>query len=237
MSPAPREIEVPPYRYSGTVVGALLNDPAQLAALGDAVTRPPHKAPPQAPVLEVKPRHTWAWDGDTVAVPADPGVVTVGASLGIVIGRSACRVPVAQARSVVSGYVLVADLSLPLDGHYRPAVRLKARDGFCVRASTVVPASAVPQPDGLAVMLALDGRTVWTGSTAGRTRGVEQLVAEVSDIMSLQPGDVLLLGIAHGAPLARAGQSVQITMAGLGALAFQLAPEAAPAAAGGEGAR
>ncbi len=237
MSPAPREIDVPPYRYSGTVVGALLNDPAQLAALGDAVTHPPHRAPPRAPVLEVKPRHTWAWDGDAVAVPADPGVVTVGASLGIVIGRSACRVPAGQARAVVSGYVLVADLSLPLDGHYRPAVRLKARDGFCVRASTVVPASAVPQPDALEATITLDGRTVWTGGTAGRTRTVDALVADVSDIMSLQPGDVLLLGIAHGAPLARAGQAVRLTMAGLGELAFRLAPEAVPAAAGGEGAR
>jgi len=50
-------------RLSGVVVGALLNDPAELRALGDAVHQPPHKAPPVAPVLEVKPRHTLAADG------------------------------------------------------------------------------------------------------------------------------------------------------------------------------
>ena len=64
------DFDGPPWRLSGVVYGALLNHRPQLAALGDAVHQPPHKAPPQAPVLEVKPRHMLAGDGAVVRVPA-----------------------------------------------------------------------------------------------------------------------------------------------------------------------
>ncbi len=58
--------DVPPYRLSGVVVGALLNHAPELAALGDAVNLPPYQAAPVAPVLAVKPRNTWAADGAAV---------------------------------------------------------------------------------------------------------------------------------------------------------------------------
>ena len=56
-------LDVPPYRLSGTVVGALLNHPGELAALGSAVHQPPYKAPPTAPVLTVRPRNTLCGPG------------------------------------------------------------------------------------------------------------------------------------------------------------------------------
>jgi 5-oxopent-3-ene-1,2,5-tricarboxylate decarboxylase/2-hydroxyhepta-2,4-diene-1,7-dioate isomerase len=227
MSPLQLGFDVPPYRLSGVVVGALLNDRAELLALGDAVHRPPHKAPPQAPVLEVKPRHTLAGDGDAVVVPQAEAALEVGASLGIVIGRVACRVPAADAMAVVAGYVIAGDFSLPLAGHYRPAVRLKARDGFCPIGPRVVPAAAVHDPDDLAVEVAIDGRIAHRHRTAGRVRGVAQLIADVTEFMTLRPGDLLLLGRAHGAPLACAGQSVAIAIAGLGELHSRLVAEPA----------
>lgn len=216
-----------PYRLSGVVVGALLNDPAQLRALGDALHQPPHKAPPRAPVLEVKPRHTLAGDGAEVLVPAGVQGLEVGASLGIVLGRSACRVSAAAALSHVAGYLVAADFSLPLAAHYRPAVRLKARDGFCPIGPRVVRAEDVADPDELEVQVHIDGRLAHRHSTAGRVRGVAALIADVSEFMTLQPGDVLLLGRAHGVPLARAGASVEIGIARLGTLRSRLVAEAA----------
>jgi 5-oxopent-3-ene-1,2,5-tricarboxylate decarboxylase / 2-hydroxyhepta-2,4-diene-1,7-dioate isomerase len=217
--------DVPPYRLSGTVIGALLNDPAQLAALGDAIHQPPHKAPPVAPVLAVRPRHTQAADGDTITVPADVPALVVGGSLGIVIGRVACRVTEAEALQFVAGYVIAAEISVPLASHYRPAVRFIARDGFCPIGPRVVPASQVPEPDALAVQVEVDGAMVHTSTTGGRTRGVARLIADVSAFMTLQAGDVLLLGAAHGSPQLRAGQSVVIRIAGLGALNHRLVSE------------
>ena len=58
MPTAKLSFDVPPYRLSGVVYGALLNHAPQLAALGDAMTQPPYKAAPRAPVLAVKPRNT-----------------------------------------------------------------------------------------------------------------------------------------------------------------------------------
>ena len=49
--------DVPPYRLSGIVYGALLNHASVLAALGPAVHESPYKAPPRAPVLNIKPRN------------------------------------------------------------------------------------------------------------------------------------------------------------------------------------
>lgn len=226
MSSWPLHFATPPYRLSGTVVGALLNDRALLAALGEVAHAPPHKAPPRAPVLEVKPRHTLAADGATVEVPAGEAALEVGASLGIVIGRSACRVPLEQAMNHVAGYLVALDFSLPLAAHYRPSVRLKARDGFCPIGPTVVPAASVADPDALAVEVSIDGSIAHRHDTANRVRGVAALIADVSEFMTLRPGDVLLLGRAHGAPLARAGQAVAARIEGVGSVHARLVAEA-----------
>ncbi len=218
-------MDMPPFRLSGVVVGALLNDQRQLQALGDAVHQSPHKAPPRAPVLELKPRHTLASDGAAIVVPAGEAALEVGASLGIVIGRAACRVSAADAMGFVAGYVIVADFSLPLATYYRPAVRLKARDGFCAIGPQVVPAALVADPDALAVEVRIDGQVAHRHDTAGRIRGIAPLVADVTEFMTLYPGDLLLLGRAHGVPLARAGQSVEIAIAGLGALRCRVVAE------------
>lgn len=227
MNPPSLRFDVPPFRPSGVVVGALLNDPAQIAALGEAAHRPPHAAPPSAPVLEVKPRHTLAGDGAVVVVPAGESTLEVGASLAIVIGRTACRVAVSEALRCVAGYLIAADFSLTLESHYRPSVRLKARDGFCPIGPAVVPASQVADPDDLAVEVRIDGEAVHRHRTGGRVRGVAQLIADVSEFMTLSPGDVLLLGRAHGVPRAHAGQRIELAIEGLGTLRCVLAAEGA----------
>ena len=84
MAPLDLSFAVAPYRLSGVVYAALLNHGPQLAALGDAVNQPPYKAPPRAPVLAVKPRHTLAGDGSTVWLPSGHAALQLGPSLGIV---------------------------------------------------------------------------------------------------------------------------------------------------------
>ncbi len=216
-----------PFRLSGVEYAALLNHAPQLAALGDAAHQPPCKAPPQAPVLAVKPRNTLARDGDMVVVPAGHAALAMGASLVVVIGRTACRVPLASALAVVAGYTIANMLSLPLASHYRPAVRLMARDGFCPLGPSITPAAQVPAPDALAVAVQIDGVTAWQDSTGQGVRSVAHLIADVTEFMTLQPGDVLLLGVAAGAPLGRAGQQASITIEDLGCLTNGLIAEIA----------
>lgn len=221
-----------PWRLSGTVVGALLNHAAELAALGEAAHRPPHKAPPAAPVLEVKPRHTLAGDGDAVRLPPDAAegaLLQTGAQLAIVIGRTVCRVPVAEALAHVAGYTIANVFHLPHESHYRPAVRQRARDGYCPLGPAIVAAAQVPDPDALAVTVRVDGTTVQATDTAGRVRGVARLIADVSAFMTLRPGDVLLLGASAGTPQVRAGQAVAVSIAGLGTLSNRCLAEAVAA--------
>lgn len=202
----------------GTVYGTLLNHRAALAALGEAVHQPPYKAPPQAPVLYIKPRNTFAGDGDPVVVPAGVDEVEVGATLGIVFGRDARRVAEAEALACVAGYTVCNDLSVPHASFYRPSLRFKCRDGFLPIGPWVVAARELPDPDALAVQVAIDGRVVQQTSTSGMQRPVARLIAEVSAFMTLAAGDVLMLGVAAGAPCARAGQRVRVRIEGIGAL-------------------
>lgn len=221
MQPNPLAFDFAPYRLSGTVYGVLLNHAPALRTLGALVNEPPYKAPPKAPVLYVKPRNTLAGAGSACEVPPDAPVLQVGANLGIVIGRMACRVAERDALSVVAGYVIVDDLSVPHDSFYRPSVRYKARDGSCV-VGPAVAARQVGDPDALAVRVFVDGQLVQRTDTGDRMRSVARLLADVTDFMTLAPGDILMLSTSAGAPTARAGQSIAIEIDGVGRLEHAL---------------
>ncbi|MBT9510963.1 MAG: fumarylacetoacetate hydrolase family protein [Acidovorax sp.] len=219
------EFDVAPYRLSGVVYGTLLNHGPAIAALGAAAEQPPYKAPAQAPVLYIKPRNTLVGHGDAVVVPADAPELEIGASLGIVIGRTACRVAPEQALAHVAGYTIVNDISVPHDLFYRPSIRFKARDGFCPIGPAVVPCGAVGNPDALEVRVWVDDALVHATTTGERRRTVARLLADVTEFMTLSPGDVLLLGVSAGAPRVRAGQQVRIEIEGLGQLANRFVNE------------
>jgi 5-oxopent-3-ene-1,2,5-tricarboxylate decarboxylase/2-hydroxyhepta-2,4-diene-1,7-dioate isomerase len=203
----------PPVR--GAVYGTLLNDRAALEALGDTVHAAPYKAPPKAPVLYLKPRNTLAGHRARVVVPDDVAGVEVGASLGIVIGRTATRVDATRAAEYIAGYTLVADLSVPHTNVYRPSVRLRARDGFCVIGPALVAARHVAAPDDLAIDVSLNGAHSFHASTATSVRNVAQLLADVTDFMTLNAGDVLTLGVRHGSPVAHIGDTATLSVGAL----------------------
>ncbi|MDN7742568.1 fumarylacetoacetate hydrolase family protein [Burkholderia multivorans] len=211
----------------GTVYGALLNERAALAALGDAVHAAPYGRPPQAPVLYIKPANTHASDGAAVVVPAGVEALEIGASVAVVFARRATRVPPARALDYVHGFTLASDVSVPHPDYYRPAVRFKCRDGFCPLGPAVVPAAALADVDAIALSVRIDGEVVARTSTATLIRPVRELIADISAFMSFDAGDVLLLGVAGGAPHARAGSTVEIAADGIGTLRHTLVAEAA----------
>lgn len=221
------DFDVAPYKLSGVVYGTLLNHKAAIASLGDTVDQPPYKAAPKAPVLYVKPRNTLRASGGEMSVPHSTECIQIGASLGLVFGRVACAVSEEEAMSYLAGYTIVADLSVPHETFYRPSVRFKALDGSCALGPTVVPRGTISNPNHLAVKILVDGKEVHATSTDGMLRPVARLIADVTDFMTLQPGDVLMLGVADGAPCASAGQAVTIEIAEIGKLALSLKKEAA----------
>ncbi|ADP17492.1 4-hydroxyphenylacetate degradation bifunctional isomerase/decarboxylase subunit A [Achromobacter xylosoxidans A8] len=206
-----------------TVVGAALNTRQALAALGDAVDSAPYKAAPKAPVLYIKPANTYARNGDVITLPADVDAVEVGACLGVVFARRATRVSEAEALDYVAGYRVVADLSVPHASYFRPALKQKCRDGFCPIGQDLAPAAAVGDPGSLDIEVRIDGQVAQRASTADLIRPLARLIADVTQFMTLEAGDILLAGAPHGAPQARAGQRYDIRIARVGELGNSLA--------------
>jgi len=205
---------------SGTVYGVILNDSASLQKIG-ALDAPPYKGAPKAPAMYIKPANTRVGSGATVTLPRGASTLEVGATLGLVIGRAAARLTVANALDAVCGVVLAADLSLPHASYYRPAIREK-----CFDASLPI-GTVQPLLDLSALVLSteIDSRLVDQRSLADLIRGPAQLLADVTEFMTLAQGDVLLVGVRYQAPLAGVGSRVRISAVGVGTLEFSIAAE------------
>lgn len=212
----------------GTVYGTLLNDSATVQRLSPQFDSAPYKAAPRAPVLYIKPRNTWAQAGAAVAVPAEPGELRVDATIGLVIGRSATRLAEDGAMAHVAGWIIASDLTLPHENYYRPAIRQRCRDGFCP-LGTLVRGAGFDAPSAQ-LTVSINGATAWTRGFSDLVRSPARLLADVTEFMTLSPGDVLLLGPGEGAPLARAGDQITITVPGLGELRHTLVAEQGAAA-------
>jgi 5-oxopent-3-ene-1,2,5-tricarboxylate decarboxylase/2-hydroxyhepta-2,4-diene-1,7-dioate isomerase len=219
-APLPRSSPAIP---RGTVYGVLLNDPDTLERLKPSFDAPPYKAAPKAPILYIKPRNTFAGDGAAVAVPANPGVVRIDATVGAVIGRAATQVRAEDAMKHVAGYVVVSDVTLPHDDYYRPAIAQRCRDGFC-------PIGPVQSPVAFdlsrsEVVVSINDAAVHRRPLSRVVRDLSRLIADVTEFMTLSEGDVLLIGPPEDAPLARPGDAVHIDVEGLGGLAHTLVTE------------
>jgi 5-oxopent-3-ene-1,2,5-tricarboxylate decarboxylase/2-hydroxyhepta-2,4-diene-1,7-dioate isomerase len=200
-----------------TVYGALLNYKGALAALAGQLDQPPYKAPPQAPILYIKPANTHSTDGATVLLPDGVEELRIGAALGVVIGATACRVPAARAFDYVAGYVVVNDVSVPHENLHRPAIRQLCRDGFCP-IGPMVACDAVLNPDALSVRVYINDKLEQQNTTANLIRPTAQLIADVTSFLTLSAGDILLVGVPENAPLARAGDQVTIDIEQVGRL-------------------
>lgn len=220
-NPFALDFDVAPYRLSGLVVGALLNHAAALDALGSSVNDTPYKAAPKGPVLFIKPRNTLAGNGSAIPLPHGADQLEVGASLGIVIGRTACHVSERDALLHVAGFTLVADISVPHDSFYRPSIRFKALDGSCLVGPRVALRTELADPDAISIRVTVDG-VVHDARTSGMVRSTARLIADVSDFMTLRPGDILMLGVAHGAPRARPNQTFTVEADAIGRLEGRL---------------
>ena len=176
-------------------------------------------------MLYIKPPNTYLPHGGEVPVPAGVESLETSATLAVVIGRTATRVPEAAAMDHVLGYAIAIDVCIPHANLHRPAIRQRCRDGFLPIGPWVTPREAVADPDRLAVTLRVNGEKRLRWSTADLVRPVAPLIAAVTDFMTLTQGDVLLVGLPPDGPQARIGDSVEAEIEGVGRLACTLAPE------------
>ncbi|MES3708746.1 fumarylacetoacetate hydrolase family protein [Pseudomonas putida] len=210
---------------SGTLFGVALNYQGLLQQHQAAFVEAPYKQLPVKPVLFVKTPNTRNQNEGQVVFPAGVQRVQPGPALGVVIGKDASRVSVADALEHVAGYTIVNEVSLPEDSYYRPAVKAKCRDGFCPVGPELVPASQVANPDALGLRLYVNGELRQHNNTANCVRTVAQLIAEISEFMTLHAGDILITGTPEGRVDVQPGDRVDIEIDGLGKLTNYIVAE------------
>jgi 5-oxopent-3-ene-1,2,5-tricarboxylate decarboxylase/2-hydroxyhepta-2,4-diene-1,7-dioate isomerase len=225
----------------GTVYGSLLNFRREYALWAPKMAEPQYKAAPKAPVLYVKTANTFAAHGAAIAVP---GEVEVGAALGLVKADPQCYQHLAQTGQAqaaienratglqaIAGVVLLADLSLPHASYYRPPIKFRNRDGFLGCGPACVPLSAAGDLGALKITVRINGELRQTVDLSTLVRDAATLLADVEAFMTLQPGDVLMLGtdcLDDGTrPRAKAGDRIEISAPGFAPLVQTLVEEPA----------
>ena len=211
---------------SGTLFGVALNYQGLLQQRLAEFEQPPYKQPPVKPVLFIKTPNTRNSHNGDVMYPASVEPLQPGPALGVVIGKDASRVSAADALDYVAGYTIVNEFSLPEDSYYRPAVKAKCRDGFCAIGPDLVPASEIKDPNQLTLKLYVNGDVVQENTTANFVRRIPQLIAELSEFMTLHAGDVLITGTPEGRVDVKPGDRVEVEITGLGRLANTIVAEA-----------
>jgi len=203
---------------AGTLFGIALNYKGLLEERLPEFQQPPYQNPPLKPVLFIKTANTRNAHGQPVVYPAGVERLQPGPALGVVIGKRASRVAEADAMSHVAGYCIVNEFSLPEDSYYRPAVKAKCRDGFCPIGPELVPVEQVGDPNALGIRLLVNGEVRQENTTANWVRSIPQLIAELSEFMTLYEGDVLITGTPEGRVDVKPGDTVEVEIDGLGRL-------------------
>ncbi|NQW03728.1 MAG: fumarylacetoacetate hydrolase family protein [Acidobacteria bacterium] len=175
-----------------------------------------NKALPLEPLLFMKPSTAVIGPGDDIQVPAWAGRIDHEAELGIVIGKRAHRVPLEQTQDYVLGLIAVNDVTARelqnTDGQY---TRCKGFDTFA--------------PIGPCVAMGLDGRDLSVRAYVNgqvrqdsRTREliftIPELIAYITSVMTLLPGDIISTGTPSGVGPISPGDSVTVHVEGVGAL-------------------
>jgi 2-keto-4-pentenoate hydratase/2-oxohepta-3-ene-1,7-dioic acid hydratase in catechol pathway len=187
--------------------------------------------PPSAPTFFAKFTNALAPPGATVTLPALSEKVDYEAEVAIVIGTRAKDLRPGEALDAVAGYTLLNDLSARdlqfATPQWMPG---KVFDGSAPCGPAVITPDEAGPPDRIEFELALNGETMQRGSTSDLVFGVADLVASLSALMTLEPGDIIATGTPSGVGGAREprvwlsdGDEVVISSPTLGRLETRLA--------------
>lgn len=171
---------------------------------------------PDRPLLFLKPPNALAGHGDTVTLPADR-YVEHEAELAVVIGEQCRHVSEDDAEDVIAGYTCFDDLSNRDDqDEEQNWVRGKAFDN----AAPMGPVLATPDevPDDARIQLRVDGETRQDSTLDHLIFPIPELIAEITQYMTLERGDVIATGTPEGVGPIEDGETVEVEIEGIGTL-------------------
>ncbi|WP_295127846.1 fumarylacetoacetate hydrolase family protein [uncultured Leifsonia sp.] len=166
---------------------------------------------PAQPSYFFKPSSSVAASGGELERPAGTELLAFEGEIALIIGRPTRRVAPEDGWAAVSGVTAANDFGLyDLRAADKGSnVRSKGGDGFTPLGPEVIPASAVA-PDALRVRTWLNGELVQEGTTDDLIFPFGQLIADLSQLMTLEPGDVILTGTPAGSSVTQPGDVVEV---------------------------
>lgn len=171
---------------------------------------------PDEPMIFLKPNTAVIGPGMPISLPWQSEKVEHEAELAVVIGRLCKDVPSDRVDDVVFGYTVANDVTArdlqATDGQWG---RAKGFDTFCPLGPWVE--TDLDATDAM-VRCTVNGSVRQEGSTALMVRDVRELVVWISSVMTLLPGDVILTGTPAGVGPLSAGDSVTVSIEGIGEL-------------------
>ncbi|KAI9219594.1 hypothetical protein BC828DRAFT_385761 [Blastocladiella britannica] len=193
------------FRTTGRKIVAIGRNFADHAKeLGNAV--------PSKPMMFLKPTSSYCPVGRPITIPEQCDVHHE-VELGVVIGKRASRVTEAAAMAHVQGYTLAIDLTArdlqdaaKKAGH--PWSVAKGFDDF-TPTTDMIPALAVRDPHNLRLWLKVNGAMRQDGTTQDFIFGIPRLISHISQIMTLEEGDVILTGTPKGVASIKPGDKVE----------------------------
>lgn len=195
------------------------------------------------PYLFMKPPSTTLVDpGNNVVIPkVSPGTIDWELELAVVIGERCKHVPESDALKVVAGYTVVNDIS---DRKFRPNPNRQKRDkdsffdwqhgkwhdSFCPCGPCIASADAISDPQGLEMKLMLNDEVRQNATTKQQIFPVAAVIEFISNIVTLEPGDIISTGTPAGVgnttgTYVKQGDVLRATIAGIGTLTSPVVAE------------
>ncbi|MYT28310.1 fumarylacetoacetate hydrolase family protein [Streptomyces sp. MspMP-M5] len=190
------------------VVGIGRNYAEHAAELGNDV--------PETPVTFFKPSTSVIGHGDPLAYPAFSEEVHHEAELAVVIGRMCREVPRERVKDVILGYTCANDVTArDVQRREKQWARAKGFDGSCPLGPWI---ETDLDPSDLTIQCTVNGEQRQLGRTSEMVRPIEDLIVHITEAMTLLPGDVVLTGTPAGVGPLHDGDTVSVTIEGIGTL-------------------
>jgi 2-keto-4-pentenoate hydratase/2-oxohepta-3-ene-1,7-dioic acid hydratase in catechol pathway len=162
------------------------------------------QAPPPYPTVFAKFANTLAASGDPIVLPSASAMPDYEGELAVVIGRPGRQITEQDALNYVAGYTAFNDVSArDFQGHTSQWTMGKSPDTFGPLGLALLTADEIPDPQKLELRTTVNGEVLQQASTADMVFTVRQLIAYLSQTMTLLPGDVIATGTPSGIGAAR----------------------------------
>ena len=202
----------------GKIIGIGRNYRDHAAELGNAV--------PEKPLLFLKPASAVIGHGMPIVLPRESTQVDFEGEIGVVIGKPLRRAGEEEACLAIAGVTCVNDVTArDLQRSDEQWTRAKGFDTFCPVGPRVVPVDP-HRLDRLEVLCRLNGVERQHGRARDMVFSIPALVAYVSQVMTLERGDLIATGTPAGVGPLRAGDVVEVEIPGVGLLSNPVTAEA-----------